>query len=214
MFIALEGIDACGKSTQIKLLSERLNAKMFRFPDDETPVGKLIRSHLNREWKCHHTPEELVPRGREATCNLNALVFQALHLANRLEKATEITQTMHTLGQDVVADRYLASAIVYGGADGLDVDYLVEVQQWLPQPDLNILLNIPPELSAERKPEKRDRYESQAGLMEEVADRYCWLWAKMTGAGNDNWVVVDGSQSVEKVHADIVEEVSRANQAK
>lgn len=215
-FIAIEGIDACGKSTQAKLLSERLNAKMYRFPDDETPIGKLIRAYLNREWTLAMAPLECpaadgpevnVDRLVTNVYEADALVFQALHFANRLEKAMEITQTMHTLGQDVVADRYLASAIVYGGAYGLDVDYLIQVQQWLPQPDLNILLDIRPDLSAERKPGNRDRYEAQPGLMKEVMSRYYKLWAKMMEMEDRRWVIIDGERPMDEVHQDIVETV-------
>jgi dTMP kinase len=220
MFIAIEGIDACGKSTQTRLLAERLNAKLMRFPDDETPIGKLIRAHLNREWTLAMAPLECptadgpeVNVGRLVTNvhEANALVFQALHFANRLEKAREIARML--LRQDVVADRYLASAIVYGSADGLDVDYLIQTQQWLPQPDLNILIDIPPELSAERKPESRDRYESQPGLMEEVMSRYRKLWAKMREVDDLSWVIIDGSQPVYDVHTAIVAEAeSYANE--
>jgi len=202
MFIAIEGIDASGKATQSKLLTEKLNAKLFSFPSYETPVGKLILGHLKNKWSCAVGTDT-----GDDVQHLDALVFQCMQFTNRLEKAMEIVQTLNTLQQHVVADRYLASAIVYGGADGLDVDYLVDTQKWLPQPDINILIDIKPTSSIERRPERRDRYETQPGLMEAVMGRYLSLWAKMMTEEPGRWFIVNGEQSIEKVHADIIEKI-------
>lgn len=223
-FIAIEGIDACGKSTQIELLADHLKAKTYRFPNDDSPTGKLIRGHLKKEWTTTMMPlecqscdgDENADRMVTDRYELDALVFQCLQFVNRLEMAVGITQTLRLDGQDVIADRYLASAIAYGGADGLDVDYLIETQRWLPQPDLNILIDIPPELSAERRPERRDRYEENEGFIKEVMSNYLKLWAKMMeeASGHRHWIIVNGNRPIEEVHKDIVERVTAyANRA-
>ena len=200
-FIAIEGIDACGKSTQIKLLAKSLNASTYRFPNDDSPTGKLIRAHLHKEWGARsrdgaHLPQE------------DALMFQCLHFVNRLEMAMEIMQAQHTLKKDIVSDRYVASAIVYGGADGLDVDYLIATQRWLPQPDLNILLDIPLERSLERRPEREDRYEENKDFLKDVMARYIRLWAHMIESNPGGWVIINGDRPTEEVHKDIVETVT------
>ena len=210
-FIAIEGIDASGKATQSKLLAKELGAKLFSFPSYETPVGKLILSHLKKEWSTQvegYLMPSLDEEHQMSDAHVDALMFQCLQFTNRLEKAMEIADTLF-MEQDVVADRYLASAIVYGGADGLDIDHLIETQKYLPQPDLNILIDIDPESSVKRRPERRDRYETQPGLMKEVMARYLQLWAKMTEAEPGRWVIVNGEQSIHSVHADIKSLISR-----
>jgi dTMP kinase len=204
MFIAIEGIDTCGKGTQTKLLADRLEAKRFKFPDGETPIGKYIYDHLFERWYAGVVDEN---HDNINQMHLDAMVFQCMQLANRLEHAMKIAQTLHTLGKPVVADRYIASGLVYGGADGLDVDYLKKVHEWLPQPDLNILLEISPEVAIERmkvRGDKLDRYEN-IKFLEEVSKRYRQLWMGMKlSEGERKWVILDGSKGIPEVQADIV----------
>ena len=58
--VALEGIDSVGKTTQITLLQQRFNAKVFKFPNRETPIGQLLDKHLKKEQiledKTEHLP--------------------------------------------------------------------------------------------------------------------------------------------------------------
>jgi dTMP kinase len=209
-FIVIEGIDGCGKSTQAKLLTEHLQARYMKFPNADSPTGKLIYQHLEEKWHARPLDASLAGKGDE----INALMFQCLQFTNRLEMAQEIAQTLHTLKQDIVSDRYMASAIVYGGADGLDVGYLINTQQWLPQPDLNILIDIPIRASVSRRPERRDRYEDNLDFLRGVMGRYLSLWARMMGSEGDRWAIVNGDRSVEEVHRDIVETVTKhANRA-
>jgi len=210
MFIAIEGIDGCGKSTQIDLLAKKLNAAVFHFPDYTTPIGQLILSHLKEEWAADHegfSMPSLPPEHRTDIKYVDALMFQAMQFSNRLEKAEAVGEALRD--GNVIADRYIASGIVYGGADGLSPDYLERTQRTLKQPDLNILLDISSKVSADRRPDRRDRYEKQAGLLDVVAARYRELWIKMRKANADNkhgpkWVTIEGTQSIERVHLDIL----------
>lgn len=222
IFIVIEGIDACGKSTQIELLAKYLKCRNYRFPNDDSPTGRLIRGHLRKEWTTTMEPlecqscdgDENADRMVTDRHELDALTFQALQFANRLEKAVELSQYVGTSSPPAVADRYLASAIVYGGADCLDVDYLIDTQKWLPQPDLNILIDIPIGLSLERRPERRDRYEENTDFLRDVMGRYLALWARMIGSEGDHWVILNGDRPVDEIHKDIVETVTKhANRA-
>ena len=78
---------------------------------------------------------------------------------------------------------------------------------FLPQPDLFLLLKIDPALSVARRPERRDRYEKQAGLMEDVAMRYDRLWAQ--AKDDPRWQVIDAAESVEVVEESIWRLVQR-----
>lgn len=205
MIVCLEGIDACGKATQAKLLAERLGAKLYSFPDYSSPTGQLIGQHLRQEWYAVFEEQsdcgcDRCKVGRQP---LNALVFQSLMLTNRLELASMLAR--HRMySQDAVLDRYWPSGVVYGGADGLDHQYLLDIHRILPQAHYYLLIDISPELSSERRPERRDRYEAQSGLMEQAAERYRALWAEMKSQGwPGSWSVVDGDGTVQEVRGRI-----------
>ncbi len=169
MFIVVEGPDGCGKSYHANLLKERLKAKFFKFPNKESPTGKLIYEHLESKWfvAFDGPPNEEHPR--------EALVFQALQSANRMESSSEIIKA--DLTGNVVLDRYWPSGFAYGKADGLDGQYLINLHTLLPAPDLCILLDIDIKESIDRRPERRDRYERNMPFMEKVMQNYRELWA-------------------------------------
>jgi dTMP kinase len=219
LFIAIEGMDASGKATQSRKLAEKIGAALFSFPDYSTPMGQLIKSNLKQEWrtKCDgfvlSTPPGNSWVDHTAEEYLNAMVFQALQLANRLERAGALR--MSAAKGHVVADRYTASAMVYGGADGLSGEYLEEAQAYLPQPDIQILLDIGHDESVIRRPARRDRYEHQSGLMEKVGRMYRELWLQKASqvealakvepnVRTTKWVIVDGGKEIEEVHQDIL----------
>lgn len=203
MFVALEGIDASGKATQSKLLAERLGAKLIGFPMYESPTGTLILAHLQRKWDTVVTLVEPPTPGLEL---LDALVFQCLQLANRMEVAVPISEW--AAKGDLVADRYFASGLAYGAADGLDWAFLYRLHAYLPQPDLQLFIDITPEESLKRRPERRDRYEKQPGLMEKVRANYHEIWKEFTASDPIGWKVINGMGTKEETHALICKAVA------
>lgn len=200
VIIAVEGLDGSGKTTQVARLAERLRAKLWKFPNKDTPTGKLIYEHLAGNWSAQRCDEGLASRASEAA--LDALVFQALQVANRMEVASQLFEDASR--GHVVLDRYWPSGFAYGKADGLDGRYLVRLHQWLPQPDLFILLDSSPALLAERRPEARDRYERDASHLETVAQNYRELWKEMAfNHGSERWAVVNAAAGLEEVSAAI-----------
>lgn len=197
IFVCIEGADAAGKHTQSELLAQHLGARLFSFPDYETPMGLVIKGHLKRYWSARPCEGEDY-RSLGSVAGLNAHVFQSLQLTNRMEHAVEMSMLLRD-GVSVVADRYWPSGLVYGQADGLDPAWVDRIQAHLPQPDLYLLID--PSMSAERRPERRDRYEMQEGLMERVTGLYRKLWIERRRLpGNENrWVVIDGRPPIEEV---------------
>src|SRR5687767_4042570 len=126
--------------------------------------------------------------------------MQLLYVANRYEQKPQI-ERMLAEGTILVCDRYLASSIAYGEAQGLDPDWLRDIQRFLPKPDLTILLDIAPETAVQRKAAGRDRYERDLALLSRVRDSY------RRQADEDRWLRLDGERPRDVVSSDVVSAV-------
>ena len=183
MLIAIEGLDQSGKATQAQLLRDQLRqggtrARLVSFPDYGTSIGEEIARALQGER------------------DYGAEVMQLLYVANRYERKADLERWLDG-GLVVVCDRYVASSVAYGEAQGLDVDWLTETQRFLPASDLTILIDIAPELAVERKAMGRDRYERDLSLLGRVRDSY------LRQAEQAGWVRVDGDRGKADVAAEI-----------
>jgi dTMP kinase len=182
LLIAFEGLDQSGKQTQAELLRDRLSddgrrVKLLSFPDYQTSIGSEIGRALRGE--------------RDYTAD----VMQLLYVANRYECKGEIMRAKGA-GTILLCDRYMASSIAYGEAQGLDRGWLLDIQKYLPRPDLTILLDIPPEVSARRKTADRDKCERDLTLLGRVRDSYLRQAA-------DGWLRLDGNRDRDAVAADV-----------
>src|ERR1019366_4533938 len=145
MLIAFEGLDQSGKQTQAEMLRDHLKkdgrkARLVSFPDYGTSIGEEIARALQGERD--YGPD----------------VMQLLYVANRYERKPDIERWLDG-GLILVCDRYMASSVAYGEAQGLDPAWLVEIQKFLPKTALTIVLDIAPETAVARKSVDRDRYE-------------------------------------------------------
>jgi dTMP kinase len=201
VIVVIEGTDAAGKKTQSELLAERLKGTRFAFPNYESETGKAILSNLKKEWSTRaamYSPVAL----HEGEPQLNALVFQSLQTVNRIELLPAIYEA--EARGPVIFDRYWQSAVVYGTLDGLDLAWLRTVQEApMPKADINILIDVPIEEGFKRRPERRDRYETNREFLEKVRVGYLQMWEAQLdhlGVGYRPWFVVDGIGTVEEVH--------------
>ena len=101
-------------------------------------------------------------------------------------------------GLIVVCDRYVASNVAYGEAQGLDTEWLTQMQRFLPAPEVTFLLDIPPELAATRKAIGPDRYERDLALLTRVRTSY------LRQADEEGWIRVDGSRTKAEVAGDVM----------
>ena len=120
MLIVFEGLEQSGKETQARLLRQWFESagrqvESLAFPDYATPIGQEI-------WKGLHGEREFGPD-----------TIQLLLIANRHEWKPKIQEWL-AAGRVVICDRYLASSVAYGEAQGLDPHWLLGVQAYLPQP--------------------------------------------------------------------------------
>jgi dTMP kinase len=179
VLIAVEGVDQSGKQTQVESLARHLRAQHQRvetleFPVYTTPLGREIRAAL------------------ESQRRFPADVLQLLFIANRGELRQQIEAWVSD-GTHVICDRYLASSVAYGEAQGLDPTWLRDIQRFLPQPEVTVLLDITPSLAALRKQQGRDRFEADLALLGRVRESY------LRQAREGDWIVVDASQTKEEV---------------
>ena len=180
--VTLEGIDKSGKATQTAILANRLRkmgkgVETIAFPDYTTIIGRVIRRYLDGE----------VDFGPE--------LRQLLYVANRWEKRGDLKRW---LGKEklVIADRYTPSGLVYGLANGLNLEWMINLETGLPPSDLVIVVDVSVATAFERE-EVRDVYEANRDFLEKVRNAYLALAEKF------GWVIVDG----EKTKVDVAEEI-------
>lgn len=178
--IAFEGLDQSGKQTQAERLLEAFRssggkAEFLTFPEYTTAIGAEIGRALQGERD--YQPDTL----------------QLLYIANRFEFRPRILEWLEA-GTMVVCDRYLASSIAYGEAQGVDAGWLAEIQRFLPQPSLTMLLDIPPDASLNRKRVARDKFERDLPLLGRVRASYL-----RQAASSESWVRIEGGQDKDAV---------------
>jgi dTMP kinase len=160
MFIAFEGPDLVGKTTQAKLLVDRLRSaghEVFHLVSPgKDDFGNAARSCLL---------VRNLPLGERT----HAVVTQACMIADRYAAMPEIERQL-ARGRIVVADRWTTSGRVYGEADGLEPQLLVDSQQHLVAPDLEIVLTAPIDVIQARARARGalDRYESDIDFLRRV----------------------------------------------
>jgi dTMP kinase len=188
MLIAFEGLDQSGKETQAQQLRERLReaghrVRLLSFPDYGTSIGEEIARALQGERE--YSPD----------------VMQLLFIANRHERREAMLEWIAG-GLILLCDRYRASSVAYGEAQGLDPQWLEHMQRFLPPADLTIFIDIEPATAAKRKAYDRDRYERDLALLERVRASY------RRQSGQANWVRVDGEQTKEAIAEQVLAAVS------
>ena len=189
--IAFEGLDQSGKQTQAELLRDRLKqeghkARLVSFPDYATSIGEELARALQGERD--YGPD----------------VMQLLYVANRYERKPDLLRWLEG-GLVLVCDRYVASSVAYGEAQGLDAAWLGEIQRFLPPASLTIVLDIAPETALERKALDRDRYERDLLLQTRVRQSYL---EQAAGHSSQDWVVIDGERARDEVAADVLNAVA------
>lgn len=184
MLIVFEGIDGCGKETQIKLLREKTpDAVVFKYP---TKKFQMLNDYLEKKL-------ELAPKSL-------FLLFLS-DISNEQKKVKEALDA----GKTVILDRYVFSTISYELAEMHfpQAKKIVEGLGFL-KPDTVLLLDITPEVSQERKSKQKqlDRYEENKEYLGMVRENFLRLYEERFLTSN--WHKVDASKSVEEVHAQIM----------
>ena len=187
VFIALEGGDGAGKSTQARLLCSWLEelghtVVVTREPGG-TPFGRTVR--------------ELVLHGDHVAPRAEALLFAA-DRAHHVE--TKIRPVLGR-GEVVITDRYMDSSIAYQGAGrDLGVDEVRDLNLWATGglvPDLTVLVDLPADVGRSRRHGVHDRLESEPAQFHGAVRE---LFLTLAGAAPDRYLVVDGELPPDRIH--------------
>lgn len=192
MFITLEGTEASGKSTHLRLLADELSRLSYpvfttREPGG-SPVGDQIRNIL------------LHGEALDATAEL------MLFLADRAQHVSQVIRPHLENGDIVLCDRYADSTVCYQGyGRGLDIVFLRSLNRFVTkdlQPDLTLVFDLPIEIAlTRRKREEGDRIDcEEVSFHQRVREGFL----KEVAREPERFRVIDASTSIEAVFKDVL----------
>lgn len=198
LFIAFEGIDGCGKSTQIHLLAEKLEA-----------AGHMV------DVTCEPTHNFIGEKIRAAFANqiyLDNRVIAGLFVADRLQHILDESEGIHRKladGYTVLTDRYYLSSYAYQGAY-VDQDWVIQANALAASicpPDLHIYIDLPPEISMARITSRNHEVQLYESLntLQKVHTSYQKAMDKVSGS--ESIFTLDGRDTIEHIRERIWQKV-------
>jgi dTMP kinase len=194
LFIAFEGGEGAGKSTQVRLLCEWLTARghaaRATFEPGGTPVGAAVRAIV---LDPAHTG--LAPRAEAL-----------LYAADRAQHAAAVLRPALADGGVVVTDRYIDSSLAYQGAGRtIPLEEVASISRWATEglrPDLTVLLDLPPEtgLARARGRAVADRLESESL---DFHQRVRATFRALAAAAPERYLVLDATRGVDELAAGV-----------
>jgi dTMP kinase len=191
LFVAFEGGDGAGKSTQVRLLAQALTnagreVVVTRQPGG-TPLGSAIR--------------DLVLHGGHVSPRAEAL----LYAADKAHHVDELIRPTLERGVDVLTDRYTDSSIAYQGAGrDLGPQEIHELLVWAVAglfPDLTIVVDVPAAVGRARRGSVHDRIESEG---DDFHERVRQHFLDLAAAAPQRYLVLDGTADPADLHAKVV----------
>ncbi len=179
MLVVFEGIDGCGKNTHITLLQSEYKFEVLKFPRDKY---SLLTDFL---------------RGQ---IEINRKALFLLFLSDIMDGISGIGLDNKT----IFLDRYFFSTIAYE-ANGLSYENAKNIINSVspPKPDAVVLLDIPPEVSRERKMQQKglDRYERDVEYLAKVRSNFLKLYEEKFYA--PSWFLIDANRPIMEVYEDV-----------
>ena len=187
--IAIEGLDKSGKASATRLLTEYLktlnyNVVQSEFHRYDTPTGKLIQDWLYKRYDVDQQTIELI-------------------MAADKQAQQKWFGQLEEDGVDfLILDRYTTSQKVYSEMNGILPEWIGTLQFYTRRPDVEILLDIPSEVSMARKGKhgENDRYESDKALLDSVRASYLEYFETRSDC-----YIVSGLETISEVHSKIIE---------
>jgi dTMP kinase len=196
-FITFEGIDGAGKSTQIEVVAHALRARGIDFVITREPGGTRLGESL-RTLILHE------PMGAAAE---TLLLFAA-----RAEHLERVIRPALAAGRWVLCDRFTDATYAYqAGGRGMPFESIAQLEHWVHadlQPDLTLLLDVPPEIAAQRLAHARqaDRFESEQVEFFAAVRR---AYLVRAGGEPQRFIVIDATQPADLIGARLTELMQR-----
>jgi dTMP kinase len=187
VFIVIEGLDGSGKTTQAKLLTERLQKTHNVFCTAEPSQGKIgtfIR-------KCCLYEKTRLPIEAEAL----------LFAADRIEHMQNEIAPALAQGKVVICDRYIYSSLAYQGSTGLSLDWIKTINAGALEPDFSIFIDVSPE-------QVLDRLQRKKSVMETLETQQKVRKIYMKFVEKDELILIDGNKPKTMVADDLYSLVS------
>ncbi len=193
-FIVFEGIDGSGKSTQIRLLSEHLKKEGIScyttMEPTDGPVGSLIHQIMIGRMKVDN--------------KVIASLFAADRLDHLLNEVNGLVAKIEA-GTTVISDRYYLSSYAYHSVD-MPMEQVIAMNapsRDLLKPALHIFVDIDPDTAVARIAANRQHTElfEKKSRLEKTREQYLNVMEKLQG--EENIVIIDGTQSVEEIAEEV-----------
>jgi len=201
LFVTFEGIEGCGKSTQVQLASVLLDKQNIPHLVTREPGGTNIGTEIRKILLS------------EKTVELQPVAEALLYLADRFQHIVEVIRPQLDNGKIVLCDRYHDSTVAYQGyGRGIPVQWIENI--WIGSnaalvPDLTVLLDLDPQIGLQRSLEKlrargldESRFEKEA-LEFHIRVREGFL--ELARLDQKRFRIIDGSQSTDKIHHRVAE---------
>ena len=196
IFISFEGIDGCGKSTQVKMLVEYLNQSGSETIMVREPGGTKISEEIR---------DILLNRHLDNICDRTEALLMT---GSRSQLTNEIILPSLKKGLNVVADRYYDSTLAYqGGGRELDLEWLIKLNHFATynlDPNITFFIDIDPKEAQKRKNQEEDRIE-RAGIDLQARVRNAYI--ELAQRFKERYVSIDGNASVKTIHEKIINEI-------
>ncbi|MSW73090.1 MAG: dTMP kinase [Actinobacteria bacterium] len=197
IFIVFEGGEGIGKSTQSRLLKQWLEQEGESVVLSREPGGSDLGVEI-RKILLSHSTGEISPRAEAL-----------LYAADRAHHVFSVIRPALAAGQVVISDRYFDSSIAYQGAGRiLEPGEVARISRWATEslfPTLTVIIDLPAEIGLARLKSK-DRLESQPLAFHE---RVRQEFLQLALLDPERYFIVDGNQSIEDIHTDVIERVSQ-----
>jgi dTMP kinase len=188
-FIVFEGLDGCGKTTQVKLFKEYLESQKRKViathePTDESDAGQRIRRVLQHK--------ESFPTMEE---------FQMLYVEDRKIHTARVILPALENGIDVIGDRYYLSTVAFGSIGGCDIEWLHEINAEFPRPDITFIIDVEPATCLERQGKKGEglEYFERQKRFGHALETYRAMVKK-----HNNVFLINGNRDVDSIFADVI----------
>ena len=196
--ITFEGIDGCGKSTQVKKLVEFFNKTKKTAIFVREPGGTQISEEI-REILLNRHLEDISDR-------TEALLMTG----SRSQLTHEIIIPNLNKGLHVVADRYSDSTLAYqGGGRQIDIEWLIRLNQFATyniEPNVTFYIDVLPEEALKRKNQEKDRIE-MAGI--ELQSRVRNAYLELAKRFQSRYIIIDGHDSIDNIHDVIINHIKQ-----